>query len=96
MIGIFVEHARREELEEHLGYPTHGRTHSEEQPRRSNTRNGSTPTTLKTSMGSTEIKTPRDRTGEFEPKLLPKHQTMTGEIERRVLAMYGRVRTIVR
>jgi putative transposase len=89
MIGIFVEHALKEELNEHLGYPRHERTDSREQSRRTNTRNGYSPKQLKTAMGSTEISVPRDRAGEFEPKLLSKHQTMSSEIEQRVLAMYA-------
>ena len=89
MIGLFVEHALKEELNEHLGYPANERSDAEDQPRRRNTRNGYSPKTLKTSMGSTGINVPRDRAGEFEPKLLPKHRTMSAEIEQRVLAMYA-------
>ena len=89
LIGRFIEHALKEELDEHLGYGPHERTDSEEEPRRQNTRNGYSSKRLKTSMGSTEISIPRDRAGEFEPKILPKHQTMSAEIEQRVIAMYA-------
>lgn len=92
MIGLFVEHALNEELGEHLGYKRHQRLEPEDSAaptRRQNTRNGHSSKRLKTSMGSTEIRVPRDRNGEFEPKLLPKHQTMSSEIEHRVLGMYA-------
>ena len=92
MIGAFVEHALEEELTEHLGYDRHERlaTESPEAPtRRGNTRNGRSPKQLKTSMGSTPIEVPRDRNGSFEPQLLPKHQSMSAEIEARVIYMYA-------
>jgi len=33
---------------------------------------------------------PRDRNGEFEPKVLGKQQTRTDEIEQKILAMYAK------
>jgi putative transposase len=40
-----------------------------------NSRNGKTTKTLKGEFGEIELDTPRDRNGEFEPKLVRKHQT---------------------
>jgi transposase-like protein len=57
--------------------------------RRSNTRNGYSQKQLKTSMGSTTIAVPRDRAGEFDPQILPKHHSLSSEIEERVIAMYA-------
>jgi putative transposase len=91
VIGAFVEHSLKQELNEHLGYDAHQRIVPEpEAPqRRSNTRNGYSQKQLKTSMGSTEIDVPRDREGSFSPQLLAKHQSMSAEIEGRVISMYA-------
>lgn len=91
VIGAFVEHSLQQELNEHLGYEAHQRIVAEpEAPRRrSNTRNGYSQKQLKTSMGSTEIDVPRDREGSFSPQLLAKHQSMSAEIEGRVISMYA-------
>ena len=40
-----------------------------------NRRNGSSKKTIKGEFGELEIQIPRDRHGEFEPQLIPKHQT---------------------
>ena len=57
------------ELTDHLGYETgdpagHGS---------GNNRNGTSPKTVLTDAGAIPVKVPRDRNGEFEPKLVPKH-----------------------
>lgn len=40
-----------------------------------NRKNGYTRKTMKASSGSSELETPRDRAGTFEPQLVPKNQT---------------------
>jgi len=56
----------------------------------SNRKNGSSTKTIKSTSGSFELATPRDRTGTFEPQLIRKHQThLTDEIERKVLSLYA-------
>lgn len=96
LIGTFVEHCLKEEISEHLGYQPHERTTpevsndaEEVSARRPNTRNGYTSKQLKTSMGSSEIQVPRDRTGSFTPQLLPKREAMSAEIEGRIIHMYS-------
>jgi putative transposase len=55
-----------------------------------NRRNGKTGKQVKTSFGSVEITTPRDRNGSFEPQLLPKRQTTLGDgLDHKVIALYG-------
>jgi len=74
------------ELTEHLGYERY-----EVKGRNSgNSRNGKRPKQLRTSTGDTTIQLPRDRNGEFNSKLLEKHQTSTNELEEKILAMYGK------
>ncbi len=41
-----------------------------------NRRNGSGRKTIKSTTGSFELATPRDREGSFEPQLVKKHQTL--------------------
>jgi putative transposase len=74
------------EMEEHLGYEKH----SAEGKNTGNSRNGYNHKTMMSDYGEAEIEVPRDRNGEFEPKVLGKHQTRTDEIEQKILAMYSK------
>jgi putative transposase len=40
--------------------------------------------------GEAELSVPRDRNGEFEPKVVGKNQTRTDEIEQKIMAMYSK------
>ena len=56
----------------------------------SNRKNGYGRKTVKSTSGSFELATPRDRAGSFEPQLVKKHQThMSDEIERKIISMFG-------
>ena len=56
----------------------------------SNRKNGYGRKTVKSTTGSFELATPRDRAGSFEPQLVKKHQTnMSDEIERKIISMFG-------
>lgn len=55
-----------------------------------NRRNGKSKKTVKSTTGSFELETPRDRAGTFEPQLVKKHQrSVSDEIETKILSMYG-------
>lgn len=55
-----------------------------------NRRNGKTKKTIKSTSGSFELETPRDRAGSFEPQIVKKHQTtISDEIETKILSLYG-------
>jgi putative transposase len=85
LAGRVIETALGAELAEHLGYPA-----GEAPPGGAgNTRNGSTPKTLKTELGPVEIKTPRDRKSSFEPKLVGKRQTRLAGLDERILGLYA-------
>ena len=56
----------------------------------SNKRNGHSPKTLKSQYGEFQINVPRDREGEFEPKLIPKYQRDISGIEEKVISLYAR------
>lgn len=48
-----------------------------------NSRNGYTPKTIKSEFGEVDIQVPRDRKGEFRPKIAPKYKrNVAGIIER--------------
>lgn len=59
-----------------------------------NSRNGSYPKTVLTDLGSVELDIPRDRNGEFEPKLVPKGTTRLDGFNERVISMYARGMTV--
>jgi len=74
------------EIEAKLGYAKDDR----EAKGTANSRNGYTPKTLKSEFGEVPIQVPRDRNGEFEPKIVPKYQRDVSGIEEKVVALYAR------
>lgn len=74
------------EMEEHLGYPPH----SAEGRGSGNSRNGTTPKTVRGDFGEVAIETPRDRNGEFEPKIVAKRQRSVGNFTDIVVSLYAR------
>src|SRR6476469_5215683 len=81
-----LERAMAAELSYHLGYEKH----DPEGYNSGNSRNGSTPKTVKGEFGEMEIETPRDRKGTFEPRILKKHQRRFEGFDDRILSMYAR------
>ena len=61
-----------------------------ENPSKTNRRNGYSKKTVKSTSGSFELETPRDRDGEFEPQLVKKHQTkLSEEIDNKIISLYS-------
>lgn len=81
-----LERALHGELTEQLGYEKHDPAGNNS----GNSRNGVTRKKLKGDFGEIELETPRDRNGEFEPKLVKKHQTRFTGFDDKVLSMYAR------
>ena len=77
-----IEQMLEAEMDEHLGY--------EKNSALGNSRNGYGKKTITSDYGECEISVPRDRNGEFEPKIIEKRQTRTDEIEQKILAMYAK------
>ncbi len=74
------------EMEDQLGYPKYdaaGRGSG-------NSRNGSTSKTVRGDFGEIELETPRDRNGEFEPKVVAKRQTSLGNFTEMIISLYTR------
>jgi len=55
-----------------------------------NSRNGYTTKTVGTEFGPVEIDIPRDRKGEFEPKIVPKYKRDVSGIEEKAISLYAR------
>ena len=88
LIRQTLKEALESELEEFLGYSKYERVDSD------NSRNGYISKTVKTAVGEVEIETPRDRKGEFEPKIVKKRQTVLGDLENKVIALYSKGMTV--
>jgi putative transposase len=81
-----VERALDGELTHHLGYEKHDSAGDNS----GNSRNGTTPKTLKGKRGKVEIEVPRDRNGEFEPQLVKKNQTRFDGLDEKIISLYAR------
>jgi len=78
----FLEAALEAELEEHF------QENREEDE--NNRRNGHGTKQLRTSEGTMELATPRDRSGSFEPEIVKKRQTILADsLEDKILGLYG-------
>lgn len=86
IFGPIFESILKGELSAHLGYESNDHNPKET----TNRRNGSTTKTLKSTLGEIPIKSPRDRDGSFNSKLIPKRKTDISGIEQKVLALYGK------
>lgn len=74
------------EMNDHLGYEKH----SSESKENDNRRNGYTNKTVKSTRGSVDVSTPRDRDGSFDPKIVGKRQTDISGVEEKIIAMYAK------
>ena len=83
LAGRVMETALGAELTEHLGHPPGGA------PEGPNVRNGAGRKTVSTDLGPVQIKTPRDRQGSFEPKLIAKRQTRLAGLDDKILGLYA-------
>jgi putative transposase len=85
LAGRVIETALGAELTEHLGYspgqaPPGGA---------GNHRNGTTAKTVQTELGPVPVRTPRDRAGSFDPKLVAKRQTRLAGLDDRIVGLYA-------
>lgn len=79
-----LQEALEAELDETLGYGKH------EVSEKKNSRNGYSKKTIKTELGEISLNIPRDRNGEFEPQIVPKHQRNVNGIEDKILSLYSK------
>lgn len=69
---------------------TMGYSKYDKKTEKTNYRNGSTKKNLKSEFGEFEFETPRDRNGEFEPKIVPKNTRDVSGIEDKIISLYAR------
>lgn len=79
MMSVLLEGTLDEELNEKLGYSKYDYRNKETD----NSRNGHSNKTMHTGYGDTDVATPRDYNGDYEPQLIKKYQNMvTQNIEK--------------
>ncbi len=81
-----LERALQGEMTHHLGYEKHDPAGHNS----GNSRNGTSPKTIKGKRGQVQIEVPRDRRSQFEPQLIHKGQTRLDGFDERVLSLYAR------
>ena len=85
-----IERALGAEMSHHLGYATG----ADKPEAATNHRNGTSAKTVLTDDGPVRIEVPRDREGEFEPKLIGKHERRFTGFDDKIIAMYARGMTV--
>lgn len=87
LLGGVIQQLLEAEMEEHLGREKYERSSGEDSK---NYRNGHSQKNLKSSFGNVNIDVPRDRNGEFEPKVIKKYETVCNELDKKIIALYAR------
>jgi len=86
LFGDTIQEMLEAELEEELGYSKYDYKNK----KTANSRNGYSKKNLKSDHGNIGIKVPRDREGEFSPRIVPKSSRDVSSIEDQVLSMYAK------
>jgi putative transposase len=73
------------ELTHNLGYEKH----SPAGKKSGNSRNGKSSKTIKGDFGELPIEVLRDRNGDFNPQIIPKHQTRFSGSDDKIISMYA-------
>lgn len=81
-----LEKAMDSELTHHLGYEKY----SPAGKKSGNSRNGKSSKKIKGDFGEIPIEVPRDRNGDFNPQIIPKHQTRFDGFDDKIISMYAR------
>ena len=85
MFRDVLQESLEAEMDEALGYGKYNNMDKNND----NSRNGYSKKTVKTELGPVQINIPRDRNGDFEPKIVPKHQRSVNGIEDKILGLYA-------
>jgi putative transposase len=81
-----LEKAMGAELTVHLGYEKHDSAGKNS----GNSRNGTSPKTIKGEFGNLDLATPRDRNGSFEPVIVAKGQRRFEGFDQAIISLYSR------
>lgn len=85
-----IERAMEAELTHELGYGKHEVAGYNS----GNSRNGKTSKTVTGKQGTMRIEVPRDRLGEFEPRIISKHQRRFDGFDDKIISLYARGMTV--
>jgi putative transposase len=85
MFKDILQEALEAEMDTELGYDKYNISGKQTD----NSRNGYSKKTIKSELGSVKLDIPRDRKGEFEPKILPKYKRNVNGIEDKIMALYS-------
>lgn len=88
MFRDVIEQVMEVEMDDELGRERCQRS-EEPEGQAKNYRNGYSKKTVKTQLGEVEIKVPRDRQGNFEPKIIGKYDRNAEGMEEKILALYA-------
>ena len=84
LIQALTQRALQTEMKHHLGYEKHASTGKNS----GNSRNGTSKKSIQTEQGALELEIPRDRKGEFEPILVPKHARRLPGFTQKILQLF--------
>lgn len=79
-----IEALLQAEMSAHLGYPPRSK------PIDGNLRNGYSEKTIKGQNGEHRIKIPRDRDSNFDPTIVPKHKSISQDLEECIILLYAK------
>ncbi|BAV95119.1 transposase [Ichthyobacterium seriolicida] len=79
-----IEKILEGELDSHLDYSKY------EQSNNTNSRNGYSTKNVRTSLGESKIKVPRDRDSSFNPMLIPKRKNIADGLENVIISLYAK------
>ena len=74
------------EMDEHLGYDKNNVKGNNS----GNSRNGYSEKNTQTRFGDSKVKIPRDRNGDFEPRIVKKYEKTSNQLEDQIIAMYAK------
>lgn len=83
--GKIIKSMLEAEMDNHLGNEKY--KHQEE--KQENYRNGYSKKKVKSNMGEIDLEIPRDRKGDFEPIVVPKHRRDISRLETQIIELYG-------
>lgn len=90
MFGDVLQKVMEGELDTQLGYEKSERTaNNGEKSMSKNYRNGYSEKTIKSQLGEVKVKIPRDRNGEYEPRIIEKYNRSADGMEDKILSLYA-------
>lgn len=81
LLGGTIQEMMEAELDNHLGYESYERSDNPDY------RNGTKSKTLRSTVGEIPIAVPKDRDGDFEPKVVPKYKKDISDIESKIISL---------